>query len=276
MAVQQLRRLSDIAQQGVQSQGQSSAGAATLQLEQAAKGTQPVGPAQIQQTGAAVQQAQQQGFVQAQQQGAAQATELKQQALQVEASQQQITLKEKELNIQTQQRKLQQRIYSMDRKLGNELFRKQVQFKKDQFGRTLWNEQQLSDFKRLNAQNKEELLRYEMQLSQLWEKKKSFLEIAHKKAVDKLQNEFKAESLEADVEAKKSLIALIQKLERDQAKAQADAQNSRMRTQAIFSTLFTVGGAVAGGFLTGGSPAGIMAGGQAGGALGGGIGTLLT
>lgn len=270
----QLRRLSDIAQQNVAKQGQQAVGAQAMQLEQAARGIKPTGPAQIQQTGAAVQAAQQQGFVQAQQQGAQQSLQLRQQANQIDAAQQEATLKERELGLQTQQRKLQQRIYTMDRKLGNELFRKQVQFKKDQLGRTMLNEQQLSDFKRLTAQNKEELIQYEMNLRQMWEKKQSFLKIAHKRAVQEYKDKFERGEFEKDAEAKKSLLAFIQKLEADQAKAQADAANSAMRTQAIFSTVGSVVGGVVG-FVWGGGPMGAAAGASVGGAVLGGVGSVI-
>lgn len=270
----QLRRLSDIAQQNVAKQGQQAVGAQAMQLEQAARGIKPTGPAQIQQTGAAVQAAQQQGFVQAQQQGAQQSLQLRQQASQIDAAQQEATLKERELGLQTQQRKLQQRIYTMDRKLGNELFRKQVQFKKDQLGRTMWNEQQLSDFKRLTAQNKEELIQYEMNLRQMWEKKQSFLKIAHERASQEYKNKFERGEFEKDAEAKKSLLAFIQKLEADQAKAQADAKNSAMRTQAIFRTAGTVFGGVLG-FIYGGGPMGAAGGAAAGGTLFEGVGSMV-
>lgn len=269
----QLRRLSDLAQQGVQQQGQRAAQATTIQLEQAARGAAPAGVAQVQQAGAAVQQAQQQGFIQAQQQGTQQSLELRQQANRIDAAQQEATLKERELGIQTQQRKLQQRIYNMDRRLGNELFRKQVQFKKDQLGRTLFNEQQLSDYRRLTAQNKEELIKYEMQLRQMWEKKQSFLKIAHEKAVQEYKNKFERGEFEKDAEAKKSMLEFIQKLERDQIQAQADAANSAMRTQAIFSTVGSIAGGIVGGIY--GGPMGAAAGASAGGAIFGGIGSMV-
>jgi len=270
----QLRSLSELAQTRAQQQGQQAAGQAGIQLEQAARGARPTGVAQVQQAGATIQQAQQQGFVQAQQAGAQQSLQLRDQARQLEAAQQQATLQERELGLQTQQRKLQERIYGMDRKLGNELFRKQVQFKRDQLGRMQWNEQQLSDYRRLTAQSKQELIQYEMNLRQMWEKKQSFLRIAHERLTQEYKNKFAREEFEADAEAKKSMELLIQKLERDMYQAQADAQNSAMRTQAIFSTVGSIAGGIVGGIY--GGPMGAAAGASAGGALFGGIGSAIS
>lgn len=244
---------------------QGQAAARDMQLQQAVKAaptTQNVTQA-AQQTGAASAQNAGQQFIQnagqqVKQQGQVGQLALGEQQLgnqQSLANQQQAAAKGQMDNVQ--------RLASISEGAKQELYDKQMQFQQDELGRTLFNETQLQDYLKANAQSDEQFANYKQTADQLTKRKLQAMEQAAKLI------EFDLNQKQALAEQKKD-----QKSAQEVAQIRKEIQEQMQRERAraanragAFGAGGTIVGAAAGAVI--GGPAGAMVGGQAGGALGG-------
>lgn len=266
---QQLANLGSTQQQAGMAQQQAALAGdvAARSLQEAARqATTPGTATQIQQAGAAVAGAQAQGQLQATQQAVQQQGQLQQAAIQQRGAEISGAFADRQRQLEAQKRLYQRRVFSMDRKLGEEIFVKQMKFQRDEFGRMLFNERQLADFKMMVANDKEEWYAFEQKQRLISKRKMKFMEIAHKKAQQKLEQEFLKSEQEKNHEATLALKQLIQKLEMDMLKEQAEAANRQARNSALGAMIGLGIGAVAT-IATGGTAAplipGLMRAGQA-------------
>jgi hypothetical protein len=234
-----------------------------IQIQQAVAKA-PVGGAiapAAQQTAAAV-------ATQAGQQAAQQGQQAVQQAGQVG----QLQLGEQQLTAQrevsgAQQAARQQEMTNIDR-LGKldmaakkELYDNEMQFRKDEAGRTLFNQRQLADYMVQNAESDEQLKNFSQKAQQLNKRNLQAMETAYGLIMEDLKQKFALAEQAKDQEAKKKIIELRAAAEARMRKKQADAANNA----AIWSTVTGVAGAAVGGYF--GGPAGATAGYQAGSSL---------
>lgn len=245
---QQLANLGSTQQQAGMAQQQATlAGdAAARSLQEAARqATAPGTATQIQQAGAAVAGAQAAGQMQATQQAVQQQGQLQQAAVQQRGVELNAAYADRQRQLEAQKRLYQRRIFAMDRKLGEEIFVKQMAFRKDEYGRMLFNERQLADFKLMVAQDKEEWYAFQQKQQLISKRKLQFIEVAQKKAKQKLEQEYLKNEQEQNHEATRTLKNLIQKLELDFAREQAAAANRQARNGALGSLVGLAVGAVA-------------------------------
>ena len=250
---------SAIAQQRTDLQLQQATGAATQQ------GLTPQ-KSQIQATAGQVAQVKGQEQLKAQEQQVQQA----QQQRQLQASEQKIQ-KVKQL-MQTKQQLTQQQMENnsaldgLGMNLRQEYVDSVMKFKKDEIGRSVFNERQLADWAALKARNEEEFAEYEQSVLQAIEKKNRIMEQAFKIVSQKLEQDSTAAEQRQDQEAKLK-IAAIQK---DLQKRQSDARKKAAKSAMLFTTGGTILGAIAGSVVPGaGTAAGAAAGAAIGGAAGG-------
>lgn len=165
-------------------------------------------------------------------------------------------------------------ISSLNRDLKQDIFDNQVQFQKDELGRTYWNERQLADWKIKEAKSDEELAEFEQSISQEFEKKMALLKTAEASIRQRLEQEASKSEQEQDQALQQRLLSAEKELQKKMQKAQARAQRNAMIMQA--------GGTIAGAGIaaavvatvaTGGlaapvAAAAIMGGAAAGGAAG--------
>lgn len=215
-----------------------------------------------------VQQAAQAGAqqVQAAQQATNQATQLGQLALQEKGRELQGQEATRQLGAQRQAQQIDLSLAQLNAKLKNQLIDQQMQFKRDEAGRALLNEQQLVDYAVINSKNDIELAKYQQLAEQAWQKKLYMMQTAQKKIETVLNQGYLKEGQALDQAQKQQLAAaknaLEQKIKRDQARAQ--------NKMAMWQTAGTIVGGAIGAF---GGPAGATAGATIGGAIGGAAGS---
>ena len=239
-----------------------------IQLQQALGGgargaqSQPTTPQSGAQIAAQMQQARGQTAVTEAQKQAQASAQIEQQRQQETALQMQQQLFEKGRKIQQEQEQLQQQLFNIDSSLKQRLFDKNMQFQKDELGRTQFNEQQLADWAVTKAQNREELLKYEMEAQQASAKRVQLLTAAHTKLKQELAQSFSAEQQELDQAHKQELTEMIRRVE---AKIKAEQAKAANRAS-IWSAGGTIVGAVVGTIIEPG--AGTVAGASMGAGLG--------
>lgn len=233
--------------------------AATTQLQQAvAQQPASAGPQQAQQMGA--QAAAQQGQIQVQasqqaQNQQAQATQLQMQERSRQAAD---ALNQLQRGLTSKERQLQKSINQLGRQYKNELFDKQLQFSKDELGRTQWQERQLADYALMKARSAEDLRDYEQKVRQFSQRRMKMLEVSLAKVKNALEQESQKNEQELNQGLKKRLgIAKVQ-LEQKIARERAEAANRG----SMLSVGLGVVGAVVAGYFTGGAgaPVGYAAG----------------
>lgn len=245
--------------------------AATTQLQQAvATAPANASPQQAQQLGA--QSAAQRGQLAAQssQQAQNQQAQLTQLAMQERSRQGNAALNQLQLGLTKKERQLQSSLAQLGREYKNELFDKQLQFNKDELGRTAFNERQLQDYALLKARGVEDMRDYEQKVRQYSQRRMKMLEASLAKIKQAMQQEADASDQELNQETKKKLAIAKAELEKKLSK-EAMAQRNRA---SMFAAGGTIVGAIAGGvigtFVTPGlgTAAGASIGAAAGGALG--------
>lgn len=156
-----------------------------------------------------------------------------------------------------------QRLAGVSEQAKQELYDKQMQFKKDEMGRTQFNETQLQDYLRSNAQSDEQFANYKQTADQLTKRKLQAMEQAAKLIeVDLNQKQALAEQ-KKDQQSAKEIADIRREIQEQMAREKSRAANRA----GAFAAGGTIAGGVAGAVI--GGPAGAMVGAQAGGALGG-------
>lgn len=221
---------------------QQTAGAATTQT-----GTQQVETAKQM-----VQQAGQVGQLQLGEQ---------QLAAQQQIAQQQQAARQQEMNIA-------ERFAKLDLAAKQELYDAETRFKKDDAGRTLFNERQLADYAVQNARSEQEYRSLAQKAEMLNKRKLQAMETAFKIVEEDLKQKFYIAESQKNFAKAQQIAAIRTDLAKQRAKARAKANNSMTAWQ----TGGMIVGAVAGALIAG--PAGYAAGASAGATIGGGLGSV--
>jgi hypothetical protein len=229
------------------------------QAVQKAVQTGQSGPQLAQQMGA--QQAQQTGAInlQAAQQAQGQQAQLGQAALQQQGQEAQASLFDRDLALQQKRRDLTNQLAKLDTRLKNELFDKQLQFQKDEYGRTLFNERQLMDYKLATARSDEEFRNYEQRVQQESARKMQVLKAAYSKLNQEIEQDNRRTEQRLNNEQKMRIAKAKQELEEKMRKERAKQANRA----AAFSAGGAIVGAVAGSFAAN-PAAGAMVGAEVG------------
>lgn len=241
------------------------------QLQQAIGGLTPeqaaAGPRVAQTIGA--QQAQQAAQIQLQQQQAGQqrAISAGQQALAQDKMQKQQELFTRSQAVNQKARYLENELARISQGAKDKLLDQQLTFKRDELGRTLWNERQLADYKLTTAKNEEEFNDYRQQAENLYERKIRMMEMAQKKLEQVLQQGYLKENQRLDQASRLRIAQAAAEMQKKIAREKARA-NSKM---AMWTGVGTIVGAGLGALT--GTPQGIALGAQMGGAFGTAIGS---
>lgn len=253
--------MSNLAPQQNQQMAQSLGSQSSIQQKQQAGGAfaltgQTMGKPQAQQ--AATQQAAQKGQANL---AAAQSTvqqqgQLGQMALSHQAQMNQSQVQERQLGLQKKQRELENSLASLGENAKKEIFDSNMQFQKDELGRTRLNEQQLMDWKITQMKNANELAAFKQQVAQMSARKMQYLRTLHAKLSQKIEQNAKAEMGEQDRATQERILRLKLSTETSMMNEQRDAQRRMQK------------------FVAAGTIIGTIAGGQAGGSIGGAVGSI--
>lgn len=166
------------------------------------------------------------------------------------------------------------RLGNLDTSLKNQLFDSNMTFKKDELGRTLFNDRQLLDYKLSSAKSEEDLAKYEQDIEQQYARKMQILAAAQAKIVQAMQQDYTKGEQELDQAHKKELVLKKAAIDEKIRKEKAKAANRAAQYSAAGSIVGAVAGAVIGSSAAG--PAGTVAGAQAGSAIGSGLGSVVS
>lgn len=235
---------------------------ANLQQQVASTPRGASSPQAAQQLGS--QQALQQGQItlQSANQLGAQRGQLGQAGLQMQQQQGNEALNQMQLGLVKKERQLSNDLFNYNRSLKNELFDKQMQFSKDDLGRTSLNERQLADYAMLKARGAEDMRNYEQKVRQFSNRRMELLKASYKKVQEELERDFKSGQQELDQESRQQLAIAKANLEKKIREEAAAAANRA----GMLGAAGTIAGGVIGAVY--GGPAGAAVGAQAGGALG--------
>lgn len=243
-----------------------------IQLQQAAAQS-PVGPSApkiapvAQQTGAAVAQMAGEQQVQAAQQTGQQLGQVADVALGEQKLANTAQIAGQQAGLREQQMSNVDRFAKLNRGLKKELYDDEMQFKRDQIGRTLFSERQLIDYAAQNARDEEEFKNYAQSAEQVSARKIQVLNNAYEKVMQQLDIEFKKAEQQKDQQTKLEII----QMQKDAKEAQRRAINKERNKGAAWRTAGALAGAGIAAYASGGQPQAIQAGAQTGGAVGGGV-----
>lgn len=190
------------------------------------------------------------------QQGQLAQSGLKQQQQQVQARQVQ-----QEIQLDYLQQKTADNIASMDNRLKNEILDKELRFRRDNAGQTLFNQRQLADWAVLKSKNQQDYRNYEQFMRQTQSRKLYTMQHAYDVLANTLKNNQTADGKRLDRETKLRIV----KAKRDmQAKIQRE-NNAAANRMAAWQAGGTIVGSAVGSYF---GPAGAVAGGTIGSATG--------
>lgn len=263
-----------------------------VQNQQMAQGQQAARTMQMQQqlagapAGTTARAAQQVGAQQAQQAG-----QIATQAAQREQTQQalvgQLGLQERgrelrgaqaqeQMAAQREQFEGQEKLAGMREDLKQQLFDKDMQFRKDELGRTQFNESQLRDWALTKAQNQEQYRDYAQLAEQVGQRKLALIDQAYKVFAQAAQQEYARAKQVGDQESQLRISKMVSAAE-DAAERERARQRSRAASWQAGGQLLGAGLGAAIGWAaapaTGGASL-ILGGAGLGSALGGGLGSL--
>lgn len=231
------------------------------QIQQAVSSQTPVTSGQIQQAGA--QQAQAKG----QATNAATAKSVQQTGQQGQiaeaANEDQVKndLAKSSLKLDQDTNALANDLDTLGQGLKNELFDKQMEFQKDELGRTQFNDRQLMDYALATAKSDEEMAQWQDDMNYYSTVRLQILQASGAKIEQAMQQASANGEFEKDAQLKVTMANKVAEIKRKIA----EEQNKQKNKAAMYSAVGTVVGAAAGSF---GGPAGAMAGAAAGSALG--------
>lgn len=247
--------------------------------QRVAQGIQTARDIQLQQavarapTGAAIAPAAQQTAAAAAAQTGSQQAEQAKQMVQQAGQLGQLQLGEQQLQAQQQVARAQQaarqqemtnidRLGRLDMEAKKDLYDREIQFKKDEAGRTLFNERQLVDYMARNARSDEEYKNYAQQADLLNRRNLQAMETAYKIIEEDLAQKWRAAEQKKDQAAQKQIADIRAEIQARMERERARAANRGAMWQAGGMIV----GAAAGSFA---GPGGAAAGAQIGGAMGG-------
>lgn len=247
--------------------------------QRVAQGIQTARDIQLQQavarapTGAAIAPAAQQTAAAATAQAGSQQAEQAKQMVQQAGQLGQLQLGEQQLQAQQQVARAQQaarqqemtnidRLGRLDMEAKKDLYDREIQFKKDEAGRTLFNERQLVDYMARNARSDEEYKNYAQQADLLNRRNLQAMETAYKIIEEDLAQKWRAAEQKKDQAAQKQIADIRAEIQARMERERARAANRGAMWQAGGMIV----GAAAGSFA---GPGGAAAGAQIGGAMGG-------
>jgi hypothetical protein len=149
----------------------------------------------------------------------------------------------------------------------DKLLDQQLSFKRDELGRTIWNERQLADYKIATAKDEEDFRNYQQEASNLSERRMKMLQMAQRKLEQVLEQGYISTNQKLDQASRLKIVETVAALKRKQARESA-RQSSNM---GMWAGAGTVVGAVAGAMIAG--PTGYAAGAAVGAQIGQGVGT---
>lgn len=149
----------------------------------------------------------------------------------------------------------------------DKLLDQQLSFKRDELGRTVWNERQLADYKIATAKDEEDFRNYQQEASNLSERRMKMLTMAQKKLEQILEQGYISNTQKLNQASRLKIVETVAELKRKQARESA-RQSSNM---GMWAGAGTVVGAVAGAMIAG--PGGYAAGAAVGAQIGQGVGT---
>ena len=147
----------------------------------------------------------------------------------------------------------------------DKLLDQQLSFKRDELGRTVWNERQLADYKIATAKDEEDFRNYQQEASNLSERRMKMLTMAQKKLEQILEQGYISTNQKLDQASRLKIVENLAELKRKQARESA-RQSSNM---GMWAGAGTVVGAGIGFVASGGNPYGAVVGAQ----IGQGVGT---
>jgi hypothetical protein len=162
-----------------------------------------------------------------------------------------------------------QRLARIDERLKKELYDDNMSFQKDELGRTIFNERQLSDYARSNARDDQQFQNYAQQAEQISKRTLQAMEHAYRLVEQDLNQKYMTAKQSKDQKTQME----VERMKAEARAAMEKAKNKAANRAAAWQAGGTIAGTVAGGIL-GGGPQGATAGGGAGGALGGAIGGI--
>ena len=149
----------------------------------------------------------------------------------------------------------------------DKLLDQQLSFKRDELGRTIWNERQLADYKIATAKDEEDFRNYQQEASNLSERRMKMLQMAQRKLEQVLEQGYISTNQKLDQASRLKIVETVAALKRKQARESA-RQSSNM---GMWAGAGTIVGAVAGAMIAG--PGGYAAGAAVGAQIGQGVGT---
>ena len=149
----------------------------------------------------------------------------------------------------------------------DKLLDQQLSFKRDELGRTVWNERQLADYKIATAKDDEDFRNYQQEATNLSERRMKMLLIAQKKLEQILEQGYLSTNQKLDQASRLKIAENLAELKRKQAREAARQAN----TMAMWSGGGAILGAAAGALVPGGGAIGAAVGAQ----IGQGVGTAV-
>lgn len=160
-----------------------------------------------------------------------------------------------------------ERLAKLDMNAKQELYDKQIQFDRDEAGRTLFNERQLQDYIKSSALSDEQARNYTQMMNQASDRKLQVMRRAYELASEDLQQKYQIAKQQGDQQAANEIYRIRQDMENRIREEENAAANKAAREGAIGTIAGTAVGAFIGG--AGGAQAGGQIGGGAAKALGG-------
>ena len=230
-------------------------------IKQAAQSGAPMGIQQQRQLSQQSAAAQAQPIIQSAQKQAEQAQKIQQLSAQEQQQQNQQKLRERDLQITQAGRKIQGQLRAYNSKLSNIIYDDNLEFQRDELGRTVFNERQLADFAIVSAKSEIEYRQFEQNLRQASERKLKLLQVAQKRILEEMEQSFRQSEQELDQAQALKLAEMKRNIEEKIRREQARARNR--------ASMFQAGGTILGAAIGayGGAP-GAMLGAQIGGGLG--------
>ena len=212
--------------------------------------------------------------VQAQQQ-ASQVGQIQQQAVQGAANTAQNDLAARKIAIDNQSLTNAQKLGTLSTDLKDKLFDANLQFKKDEQGRTLFNDRQLCDWAKTKACSQEEFKNYSQQAMQTYERKAQVLQTAHNRIMQAISQEMKKGIQDYNQAAMAHMTEQKMALEEYMKEHSAAKAEAQAKWGAVMGAGGAVIGAIGGTYAGGNTAAGAMAGGTIGTSAGTNYGTQI-
>lgn len=270
MALQNLSKQLPVANQRI-AQGQQAA--RDMQLQQAVAAA-PAPSSNVQQTaaqtGASAAASKGAELVENAQKGIQQGAQIAQVGLQEQTRVGQEKLTGLEMGARDASMQNAQRLAALDNRAKQEIYDKQMQFQRDEMGRTLFNDRQLLDYARTKAGSDEEFANYAQQMKQATDRNLQAMRTAYANVNEDLDQKMQIAEQQKDQKAARQIAETKRAMEEEMQRQENETANKN----SMFAAVGTIGGAVVGGFLGAGAGGiGAAPGAAIGASVGGAVGT---